>query len=74
VYAVVRHPMYAGIFIYNVGMALWLESYAGAIAAVVPMSLLAVRILFEERFLRERLDGYREYMGRVRYRLVPFVW
>jgi protein-S-isoprenylcysteine O-methyltransferase Ste14 len=74
VYAVVRHPMYAGIFIYNVGMALWLESYAGAIAALVPMSLLAVRIVFEERFLRERLDGYRAYTGRVRYRLVPFVW
>jgi protein-S-isoprenylcysteine O-methyltransferase Ste14 len=74
VYAVVRHPMYAGIFIYNVGMALWLESYAGAIAALVPMSLLAVRIVFEERFLREQLDGYRAYTGRVRYRLVPFVW
>lgn len=74
VYSVVRHPMYAGIFIYNVGMALWLESYAGAIATVVPMSLLAVRIVFEERFLRERLEGYRAYMERVRYRLVPFVW
>jgi protein-S-isoprenylcysteine O-methyltransferase Ste14 len=74
VYSVVRHPMYGGIFIYNVGLALWLESYAGAIAALVPMSLLAVRIVFEERFLRERLDGYRAYTGRVRYRLVPFVW
>jgi protein-S-isoprenylcysteine O-methyltransferase Ste14 len=74
VYAVVRHPMYAGIFIFNVGMALWLESYAGAIAALVPMALLASRIVFEERFLRERLNGYGAYTERVRYRLVPFVW
>jgi protein-S-isoprenylcysteine O-methyltransferase Ste14 len=74
VYAVVRHPMYAGIFIFNVGMALWLESYAGAIAALVPMAFLALRIVFEERFLRGRLDGYRAYTERVRYRLVPFVW
>jgi protein-S-isoprenylcysteine O-methyltransferase Ste14 len=74
VYSVVRHPMYAGIFICNVGMALWLESYAGAIAAVAPMLFLAVRIVFEERFLREQLEGYRAYTGRVRFRLVPFVW
>src|SRR5205814_10387386 len=52
VYSIVRHPMYLGIFIMNVGIALWLESYSGALLALVPISLLAVRILFEERFLR----------------------
>ena len=74
VYAIVRHPMYAGIFVFNVGMALWLESYAGALAALVPIGLLAVRIVFEERFLREELPGYEAYTERVRYRLIPFVW
>jgi protein-S-isoprenylcysteine O-methyltransferase Ste14 len=74
VYAIVRHPMYAGIFLFNVGMPLWLESYAAAIATLVPMALLAVRILFEERFLRRELAGYEDYTRRVRYRLVPFVW
>jgi protein-S-isoprenylcysteine O-methyltransferase Ste14 len=74
VYSVVRHPMYAGIFIFNVGIALWLESYAGAIAAIVPMAILAVRILFEEKFLREKLAGYPAYLEKVRYRLIPFVW
>jgi protein-S-isoprenylcysteine O-methyltransferase Ste14 len=74
VYSVVRHPMYAGIFIYNVGMALWLESYAGTVATLVPMSLLALRIVFEEQFLRQQLDGYPAYTERVRYRLIPFVW
>ena len=74
VYAVVRHPMYAGIFLFNAGMALWLESYAGAIAALIPISVLALRIVFEERFLRRELAGYEAYTKKVRYRLVPFVW
>jgi len=74
VYSIVRHPMYLGIFIMNVGIALWLESYAGALLALVPMAVLTVRILFEERFLREELQGYRSYAERVRYRLIPFVW
>jgi protein-S-isoprenylcysteine O-methyltransferase Ste14 len=33
-----------------------------------------VRLLAEERFLRERLGGYVEYTGKTRYRLVPGAW
>jgi protein-S-isoprenylcysteine O-methyltransferase Ste14 len=74
VYSIVRHPMYAGIFLFQVGMALWLESYAGALATLLPFSLLAIRSVFEERFLRRELQGYEAYMRRVRYRMMPFVW
>jgi protein-S-isoprenylcysteine O-methyltransferase Ste14 len=28
----------------------------------------------EDRALQEELLGYSEYMGRTRYRLVPYVW
>jgi protein-S-isoprenylcysteine O-methyltransferase Ste14 len=73
-YRIVRHPMYSGFVPLLVGMALWLGSYASAILAIVPIALLAVRILFEERFLRRELAGYAEYMTRTRFRLVPFVW
>lgn len=73
-YRVVRHPMYSGFLPLFVGMALWLGSYVAAIVAIVPLALLAVRILFEERFLRRELVGYAEYMSRTRFRLVPFVW
>jgi protein-S-isoprenylcysteine O-methyltransferase Ste14 len=74
VYAIVRHPMYAGIFIFNVGTALWLESYAAALAALVPMCWLAIRIIFEERFLKRELSGYTAYTQKVHYRMIPFVW
>jgi protein-S-isoprenylcysteine O-methyltransferase Ste14 len=74
VYGVVRHPMYAGAVLLLVGMPLWLESYAAAMLASVPIATLAVRILVEERFLRRELAGYDAYTQRVRYRLIPFVW
>ena len=74
VYGAVRHPMYAGAVLLLVGMPLWLESYAAALLAGVPIGTLAVRILFEEQFLRRELQGYDAYAERVRYRLIPFLW
>jgi protein-S-isoprenylcysteine O-methyltransferase Ste14 len=74
VYAIVRHPMYAGVDLFLVGLALWLESYAGALVTIVPMGVLAIRIVYEERFLRRELPGYEAYTQRARYRLVPYVW
>jgi protein-S-isoprenylcysteine O-methyltransferase Ste14 len=73
-YAVVRHPMYAGIALVMLGMPLWLGSTAGAVVALVPIAILAVRIGIEERFLRAALAGYDAYAARVRARLVPGVW
>lgn len=74
VYAVVRHPMYAGFVPMVVGPALWRESYVVVLLAIVPVAVLAVRSVFEERFLKRELKGYEIYMQKVRYRLIPFVW
>jgi protein-S-isoprenylcysteine O-methyltransferase Ste14 len=74
VYAFVRHPMYTSLVLLAPGMALWLGSYAAALLSIVPIVLIAVRIFFEERFLRRELPGYEAYTHQVRYRLVPFVW
>lgn len=73
-YRLVRHPMYAGAIPLSVGMALWLGSYAGALLAVVPIALLAMRAVAEERFLARELEGYDDYLQRVRWRLVPGIW
>jgi len=56
VYAVVQHPMYAGFVPMVVGPALWLGLY-GALLAIVPIAALAVRSVFEERFLKRELKG-----------------
>ena len=74
VYAVVRHPMYSGFVPMAVGPALWLGSYVAALLAIVPIAVLAVRSVFEERFLKRELKGYETYTEKVRYRLIPFVW
>ena len=74
IYALVRHPMYSGFVPMVVGPALWLESYVAALLALVPIGVLAVRSLFEERFLKRELKGYDAYTEEVRYRLIPFVW
>jgi protein-S-isoprenylcysteine O-methyltransferase Ste14 len=74
VYRIVRHPMYAGAVLLMFGMALWLQSYAAALFALIPIAVLAARVLVEERLLRSELAGYDAYVARVRYRLIPFVW
>jgi len=74
VYSVVRHPMYAGLILSMFGMGLWLGTYAGAISALMPAVILAIRIVVEENVLRSTLVEYDAYRTRVRYRLLPGIW
>ena len=73
-YAIVRHPMYTGGLVMLVGLPLSLASWWGMLA-VIPLFLVIVwRIFDEERFLAGRLQGYADYLTRVRYRLLPGIW
>ena len=73
-YGLVRHPMYGGALIMLVGIPLALGSYWGLGVIVPSLVILAVRILDEENALTKELDGYSEYLHKVHYRLVPYVW
>jgi len=73
-YGLVRHPFYTGFILFCLGMALWLQSYAALIAGLLPITALIGRIYAEEKILQETLPGYKEYMSRTRYRIIPFVW
>jgi len=73
-YGLVRHPFYTGFILFCLGMALWLQSYAALIAGLLPITALIGRIYAEEKILQETLPGYREYMSRTSYRIIPFVW
>jgi protein-S-isoprenylcysteine O-methyltransferase Ste14 len=74
VYGIVRHPLYLGVALLLIGIALWLGSYAAACASVIPIAVLVARILVEETFLRQHVAGYSAYAKRVQYRLVPLIW
>jgi len=73
-YGIIRHPMYSGTLVLFAGMGLWLESYASVIALIFTVAAFVPRILVEEKTLQETLPGYVEYMAKVRYRLILFVW
>ena len=73
-YAVVRHPMYAGALVMLLGTPLALGSLWAFVAFLALALVIVWRLLDEERVLARDLAGYNEYRGRVRYRLVPFVW
>ena len=46
----------------------------GLVVVLLAVPVLAARILDEEKLLTEQLDGYRDYITRVRSRLIPYVW
>jgi protein-S-isoprenylcysteine O-methyltransferase Ste14 len=74
-YRLVRHPMYAGGILTDLGICLALAN-ALSFAILVPLGVYAYarRIDAEERLLAERLgEEYRDYMRRTK-RLIPFVW
>ena len=73
-YSVVRHPFYAADPLILIGMSVWLESYVAALCAVVPISLMVMRLRLEERLLERQLPGYAAYAERVAFRLIPGVW
>jgi protein-S-isoprenylcysteine O-methyltransferase Ste14 len=74
VYAIVRHPMYAGGLLYLGAMPLALGSWRALIALVAIAPFLIWRLIDEERFLGENLPGYAQYCAKVRWRLFPGVF
>lgn len=74
VYGVVRHPMYLDAILMLIGAPLLLGSGYGVLIGITFALLLAARITGEEALLARELEGYRDYMLRVRYRLIPYLW
>ncbi len=73
-YAFVRHPMYAGVIVMYLFTPLALGSYWALIPFALSNLFLVPRILNEEKVLAAELEGYKAYMGKVRFRLIPGVW
>lgn len=65
---------YAGALLVSVGAPLALGSWWGFLLTLIVVGVLSLRLSDEERYLREHLPGYADYMHAVRYRLVPFIW
>ena len=73
-YAVVRHPMYAASIFMFLSSALVLGSWMALGVMIVYPAVMVARIRNEEMVLEQGLPGYADYMRRVKWRLIPFVW
>ena len=73
-YGIVRHPMYTATVLLFLSMPLILGSLLSFAIMLAYIPLIVVRISGEERLLEQGLPGYKEYMQRVKYRLIPYVW
>lgn len=72
-YRLVRHPMYLGYFISQVGFLLANLTIGNAVTYVLAWSMQLLRIREEEKFLLQD-ESYRDLTRRVRFRLVPGVY
>ena len=73
-YGIVRHPMYAVTLVLFLSMPLVLRSALAFVVFLAYPAIIAGRLLDEERFLAAELPGYSEYMQKVKWRLIPFIW
>ena len=72
-YRVVRHPTYAGYTLTHIGFLIGFPSWQNALLYAGIFAIEVVRLLREETLLG-RDPGYRDYVTRVRYRLLPGVF
>lgn len=73
-YSIVRHPMYSATLLLFLSMPLILGSVYSFIIFLAYPFIITKRIKHEEEFLKKELKGYGDYMKKVKYRLIPFIW
>ncbi len=73
-YAYIRHPMYTGAILVFIATPLALGSWWGLLSVPIFIGGFSWRLLNEEKYLSKNLPGYDEYLRKVRYWLVPYIW
>jgi protein-S-isoprenylcysteine O-methyltransferase Ste14 len=73
-YAIVRHPIYAGILLAMIGTALTLGTLASYIGLLAGFVAIMIRVNIEERLMSHQFnEAFEAYRRRAR-KLVPFLW
>ncbi len=73
-YGIVRHPMYAATILMFLAMPVMLGSPAGFFVMWAYPPTLNIRMDGEEKLLAQELNGYKDYLKRVRWRVIPHLW
>ncbi|MFH1394357.1 MAG: isoprenylcysteine carboxylmethyltransferase family protein [Candidatus Micrarchaeota archaeon] len=73
-YAIVRHPGYVGTILWAFSGPFIVGSAIGFIPGALAAIFILGRTYMEDGTLQKELSGYKEYIKKVRYRLVPGIW
>lgn len=73
-YGIVRHPMYSATLLLFIAMPVILGSVFSLVAFLFYPVIIVKRLKGEEELLKKELFGYGDYMKKVKYRLIPFIW
>ena len=73
-YGIVRHPMYSTTLLLFLSIPIVLGSPFSFVIMLAYLPIIAKRIRNEEEVLADGLEGYAEYLTRVKWRLIPHVW
>ena len=73
-YGIVRHPMYSATLLLFLSMPIVLGSPFAFVIMLAYLPIIAKRIRNEEEVLTAGLEGYADYLTRVKWRLIPHVW
>ena len=73
-YGIVRHPMYSATILLFLMIPLILGSWYALIIFAFYPAIIIVRLKDEEALLSRELAGYEDYIKKVKYRLLPFIW
>lgn len=71
-YGLVRHPIYTGVFVNYLALALWVYSPGNVVICGLGALWFVVKSFIEERFLAVDPE-YAAYMQRVRWRWLPWI-
>lgn len=72
-YRVIRHPMYTSIFIFVFALLAGQFDYLKLIISIVLVTVLVIKMIYEEGLLCNHFTDYRAYMQKTK-RVIPFVW
>lgn len=75
IFEYIRHPHYTSLLIIGFGLAIFFNSYAAVLIAIIAVPIMIWSIIDEEKLLIKQYGKeYEEYMRKVRWRMIPKIF
>jgi protein-S-isoprenylcysteine O-methyltransferase Ste14 len=74
-YSIVRHPFYAGFMLIPLGLTLALPIYEIILFSIFTLAVMVVHVpKEEEQLLKQYKKKYKDYMEKVPWRFIPYLY